>query len=160
MQLNPATFWRDNDTQRPPLTAALVREAETTLGVQLPPALLDLLRVQNGGYTNEFAFPMPPPTPWGDDYLLLDELFGIVPDPTLRTTQNLLDTPYLTAEWCLPPRQVLLAGDGHTWLSLDYRAGPVPAMVWLDADDALVVPVAPSFEAFLAGLVPAGQLGA
>ncbi|WP_425558975.1 SMI1/KNR4 family protein [Kutzneria kofuensis] len=43
-------FWGDGtyDVQ-PPLTDEDVREAEALLGVTLPAALLDLLRIQNGG---------------------------------------------------------------------------------------------------------------
>ncbi|WP_243460428.1 hypothetical protein [Streptomyces sp. M54] len=44
------TFWEDGGFGvHQPLTDEMVREAERALGVTLPLALLDLLRIQNGG---------------------------------------------------------------------------------------------------------------
>ena len=60
----------------------------------------------------------------------------------------------MTREWGLPPRQVLLTGDGHWWISLDYRAGDVPSVAWLAIDHGQDIQVAPSFAAFLDGLLP------
>lgn len=60
----------------------------------------------------------------------------------------------MTREWGLPPKQVLLTGDGHWWISLDYRRGEVPSVAWLAIDHDEDVQVAPSFAAFLDGLLP------
>jgi len=129
-------------------------QAEAILGVRLPSTLVDLLRVQNGGYTFGFAHPMSQPTTWAKDHIPLDDLAGIVTDPSIRTAQNLLQTKYLTAEWDLPPKQVLLSGDGHYWITLDYRNGPTPSVARIDVECGEDIQVAESFEAFLAGLVP------
>jgi hypothetical protein len=47
-------------------------------------------------------------------------LHGIGPAGQAGTT-TLLDTPYLVQEWELPTPVVLLSGDGHYWIALDYR---------------------------------------
>jgi hypothetical protein len=85
----------------------------------------------------------------------LHELFGIVTEPDHKTAQNMLLTEYITKEWGLPPRQVLLAGDGHYWVTLDYRCGAEPSVGWIDTECGEDMQIAPSFDVFLAGLVPA-----
>ena len=155
MAIPDSEFWSDNYYQHPPLTDEMLAEAEANLGVRLPPRLVDLLRIQNGGYTQGFAHPMPRRTTWAEDHVPLDELAGIVTDPNIRTAQNLLLTEYMTKEWGLPPRQVLLAGDGHFWITLDYRRGDVPSVAWIDTECDEDIQIADSFEAFLKGLVPA-----
>ena len=51
-------------------------------------------------------------------------------------------------------------GDGHWWIALDYRhsgADGPPTVVWIDVDRDEDVPLSPSFEDFVAGLVTADQ---
>lgn len=151
-------FWDEENEWHPPLTAEMLAAAEAQLGVTLPAEYVRLLRVQNGGYTRGFAFPMPQGTSWAEDHIPLDELFGIITDPTLETSQNILETAYMTQEWGLPPRQVILAGDGHWWITLDYRDGEVPAVAWIDVECDQDLQAAPTFSAFLEGLVPASKL--
>ena len=59
------------------VTSAVVQEAERMLGVRLPQMLIDLLQVQNGGYTAGFVFPTNQPNSWADGCVPMDELFGI-----------------------------------------------------------------------------------
>lgn len=150
-------FWSDSPHGvQPPLTDEAVRDAEKVLGVRLPEALLELLRVQNGGVVvdERSAFPSGP-TSWASDHAPFDSLMGI---GAAERTTSLLDTPYLVGEWGLPSPVVLLTGDGHWWIALDYRTcGPdgEPSVVWLDADDESELALAPDLRTFLAGLVPA-----
>ncbi|MFD9703915.1 SMI1/KNR4 family protein [Lentzea sp. NPDC059081] len=153
-------FW-DTGTHgvQPPLTPDAVRDAEKVLGVRLPEALLELLRVQNGGTVvdSRTAFPVTSATSWASDHVPFDSLMGIGPEGGALT---LLDTPYLVGEWDLPSPVVLLCGDGHTWVALDYReCGPdgEPSVVWLDADAESELPLAPDLRTFLDGLVPADR---
>ncbi len=146
-------FWSTNYYEHPPLADAAVFEAETILGVKLPIELIELLRVQNGGYTQGFAYPMSRPTSWAADHIPLDHLAGIIVDPECSSPMNMVRTPEMSAEWGLPPRQVLLSGDGPYWITLDYRSGPVPSVAWIDVECSEDVQVAPSFSAFLDGLV-------
>jgi hypothetical protein len=157
MPIDPHAFWGANHYNHPPLTDEMVVQAEARLGVRLPQELIDLLRIQNGGYTQGFAHPMQQKTTWAEDHVPLDDLAGIVLDPQHETAQNLLDTGYMTQEWGLPPHQVLLSGDGHYWITLDYRNGPDPSVAWIDVECGEDMQVAGSFAAFLAGLVPASD---
>ena len=125
MAIDPHKFWGSNYYNHPPLTDAMVSHAESVLGVKLPPELVALLKIQNGGYTLGFAHPMSQPTTWAADHVPLDDLAGIVVIPEHETAQNLLHTEYMGREWGLPEKQVLLSGDGHYWITLDYRKGSV-----------------------------------
>ncbi|MEQ1823472.1 MAG: SMI1/KNR4 family protein [Fimbriimonadaceae bacterium] len=147
-------FWGSNYYKHPPLTDEMVAEAERQLGVKLPEYYVDLLRIQNGGSTNEFAFPMSVRTSWAPDHISLSELAGIVLDPETESCQNIMVTEYMTREWDLPPNQVLLTGEGHWWITLDYRNGPEPSVAWIDVECGEDIQIASSFSAFYAGLVP------
>ncbi|WP_164964057.1 SMI1/KNR4 family protein [Rubrivivax sp. JA1026] len=155
MAIPTASFWGTNYYGHPPLTDNMLRRAEEVLQVKLPKALISLLRIQNGGYTNGFAHPMPARTSWAADHVPLDELFGVVTDESVQTAQNILSTAYMTKEWDLPPKQVLLSGNGHWWITLDYRRGPAPSVAWMDVDCGEDVQISPSFSEFMNGLVPA-----
>ena len=155
MAIDKNTFWGSNHYEHPPLTDETLGRAEGALGVRLPTELIELLRIQNGGYTEGFALPMSRATSWASDHIPLEALNGIVLDPNFETALNLMDTAYMTAEWDLPPQQVLLAGAGHYWITLDYRNGPAPSVAWIDIDSGEDFQVADSFAAFLSNLVPA-----
>lgn len=154
MAIPPNEFWGENYYNHPPVTDRMIATAEQQLGVKLPTEYLALLRIQNGGYTQGLAHPMTRRTSWADDHVPLHSLAGIVTDQKLRTCHNILDTEYLTREWDLPSHQVLIAGEGHWWISLDYRKRKKPSVVWLNVESDQDFQIAPSFAAFLAGLVP------
>lgn len=120
----------------------------------LPATLMDLLQVQNGGQVAEAwdAFPVDQATSWGDDHVPFADLMGIG-----RTdgTSSLLDTPYLVGEWGLPSPVVLLSGDGHYWIGLDYRTcgrQGEPAVSWFDTELESELTLAPDFRSFVEGL--------
>ncbi|PVY37962.1 SMI1/KNR4 family protein [Pontibacter virosus] len=121
-------FWDSNYYNHPDLTDEMVEMAEKELGLKLPSLLIEFLKVQNGGYTKGFAYPMKQRTTWAEDHVPLSELFGIVTEKSFKTAQNILATHYMTKEWGLPEKQVLLAGDGHWWITLDYRKGNIPSV--------------------------------
>lgn len=160
MAIPPDQFWGTNYYGHPPLTDDMLLRAEEVLGVRLPTALVSLLRIQNGGYTNGFAHPMLVSTTWAEDHVPLNDLFGIVTDESVQTAQNILSTAYMTEEWGLPPNQVLLSGDGHWWITLDYRRGPEPSVAWIDVECGEDVQISPSVSEFLSGLVPAATYDA
>ncbi|GAA2324968.1 SMI1/KNR4 family protein [Streptomyces kunmingensis] len=147
-----ATFWADGDLGvQPPLTDETVGEAERVLGVTLPSALTDLLWVQNGGIVADEhgAFPTGQPTSWSEGHVPFDALMGIGPS---GQTPSLLDTPYLVTEWGLPSSIVLLSGDGHYWIGLDYRGcGPDgdPSVTWFDTDLDTDLTLAGVFKTFV-----------
>lgn len=144
-----ASFWSAHTYGvQPALTEATVADAEQVLGLRLPESLLDLLRVRNGGcVTDEWAaFPTHQPTSWSEDHIPFAELMGIgIGGHGL----SLLKTPYLVEEWGLPSPVVLLSGDGHYWIGLDYRAcgeRGEPSVTWFDTDSGAELPLAPDFR--------------
>lgn len=156
MPFDPANFW-SSSSARPPVADAELVGAEQRLQVRLPPEYVALLKLQNGGYTQGFGHPMAVPTSWADNHVPLESLagIGVVTGATWRP--DILDSDYLTKEWGLPPRQVLLAGDGHWWITLDYRSGATPSVRWLDVEVGEDLLVAPLFGEFIAGLRPIAE---
>ncbi|GAA1405932.1 SMI1/KNR4 family protein [Catellatospora coxensis] len=151
-----ATFWAGRDTPMtlPPLTGELLGEAERELGVTLPSSLVELLRLRNGGVVADAwnAFPTAEPTSWAPDHVPFDHLAGI---GSAAGTITLSDNAYLVREWDLPSPVVLLSGDGHYWVALDYRAcgaAGEPSVTWLDADFGTELHLADDFRAFVCGL--------
>lgn len=153
MAIDKNEFWDENYYNHPPLTDDMVSTAEKMLSVKLPSLLIELLKVQNGGYTKGFAFPMAEKTTWAENHVPLSDLFGIVTDESIKTAQNILDSHYMTEEWGLPEKQVLLTGDGHWWITLNYRKSSTPSVSWIDVECGEDVHVANSFEDFINGLV-------
>jgi hypothetical protein len=49
---------------------------------------------------------------------------------------------------------VLLTGDGHWWIALDYRKPGEPSVTWLDADAEEELALAPDFRSFVEALTP------
>ena len=135
-----------------PLTEAMVARAEETLGVRLPEPYLALLHVQNGGYTTDVfqAHPAPEPTSWASDHVPFDSMFGIG-----ANGEGVLQSAVLSREWRMPAGLVLLTGDGHWWIALDYRrsgsAGP-PSVVWYDNEVGEDIQLACNFKTFIEGL--------
>ena len=147
-------FWDKNSQHEvlPPLTDEMVARAEATLGVRLPDAYVALLRIQNGGYTADAfqAYPAPEPTSWADDHVPFDSMFGIG-----KQDEGILQNAYFLREWKMPDGLVLLTGDGHWWIALDYRrSGPAapPSVVWYDNEVGEDVRLTDDFETFVLGL--------
>lgn len=154
MKINKPDFWGSNYYSHPPLTEDMIIAAEKSLNVKLPGLFIELLKIQNGGYTRGYAFPMTEKTTWAENHVPLLELFGIVTDEDILTGQNILDSEYIANEWGLPEKQILLAGDdGHWWITLDYRKGSIPSVLWIDVECNEDIHIASSFEEFISGLV-------
>ncbi|MFD9502578.1 SMI1/KNR4 family protein [Streptomyces sp. NPDC060035] len=148
-------FWGDGEYGvQPALTDEATHEAEHLLRVTLPSDLLDLLRVQNGGSVTQErnAFPVSTPNSWSESHVPLADLMGIGRRDRMS---SLLDTPYLAEEWELPSPVVLLSGDGHFWIGLDYRVcgrDGEPSVTWFDTDHAVEQALAGNFRSFVEGL--------
>jgi hypothetical protein len=156
------SFW---DAERkvgevPPLTEDLVATAERELGVLLPGELLRLPRRQNGGVVAD-AWDACPADPnfWARDHVPFETLFGIGP-PDIPGPITLLHTPYLVQEWDLPTSIVLLSGQGHWWIALDYRRRgrhASPAVTWIDNEMDHEQTLAPDFHTFVERLTSSSR---
>jgi hypothetical protein len=151
--IDSTNFWDINYYNNPPLTDNIVIEAEEVLNVKLPILFINLLKIQNGGYTKGFAFPMKQKTTWSENHVPLNELFGIVFDKSIESGHNILDSNYLTQEWGLPEKQIVINGDGHWWITLDYRVGDNPIVKWIDVECEEELLIANNFDDFINGLV-------
>ena len=157
MAIDLTKFWDETSATPPPLSKEFIEQAEQELGLRLPIDLLTLLIKRNGGYTRGFVYPVTRPASWAENHVPFDELFGLLPPDTTGSI-SILDTPYLTQEWGIPEKQVLLSGDGHWFITLDYRHGSEPSVTWIDTEMEEDIPVAASFSAFLAGLTDRDEI--
>ncbi|MBP5988115.1 MAG: SMI1/KNR4 family protein [Azonexus sp.] len=154
MVINSSQFWGTDSDHNPPITDEILTEAEGILGVNFPEELVALWRVQNGGYTQGFVYPTHRKTTWAEDHVSFHELFGIGSTASPSGIHNILNSEYMIKEWGLPSNQVLLAGDGHWWISLDYRNSRIPCVTWLDVAAGQDIELSPSFGEFLSKLLP------
>lgn len=133
-----------------PLTDDMVRKAEDKLGIKLPYSYIQLLKQQNGGYLIFNAHPTDVPTSWASNHVHVDHLFGI----GMGTEKGILDSSYLIQEWDLPENIVLLSGDGHALIALDYRQTKTePPVMYIDVEQNQEIQLANNFESFINGLV-------
>lgn len=153
MKFNKDEFWDTNYYDNPPLTMSMIELAEKELRVRLPELFISFLHIQNGGYTQGFAYLMNQKTAWAEDHVPLNEMFGIVTEKSFESGHNILQSPYLTKEWGLPENQVAISGDGHWFITLDYRKGEKPSVRWIDVECNEDIHVADNFESFIDKLI-------
>ena len=155
----PQDFWDADSTHGvlDPLTEDKVRSAEQLLGVTLPSALVELLGLQNGGKVASpyRSCPTDQPTSWARDHVPFESCHGIGDG-----SQSITESPYFNDEWGQPAELVLLAGEGHWWVALDYRDRAEPSVVWFDNEVGQDITLAPTFEHFLAKLAPTPPIDA
>ena len=124
-----------------------ILKAEKKLGVRLPEEYKALILEQNGGYINFNAFPSERPTSWAKDHVQFDYLLG------LGKKAGILESKYIIKEWELPDNLILIHGDGHTWIALDYRETKEnPPVHYFDSEFEENYKLADSFGEFLSKL--------
>lgn len=159
--VTPLEFWEEAEAHLPDFSSATLAKLEAHIGISLPTALVDLLRIKNGGYVGPFEFVLAGlqlerrEEVFGDA-ILVNELYGIADESgmDLGKRLSLFDSPALIEEWQLPSGLVLLGGDGHVWYALDARAEDRLPVVAVDADSAQVLQLTETFESFLEALAP------
>lgn len=154
----PADLWRVPvylPYLQPRLTERAVVSAEKKLGVKLPRAYLDLLRVQNGGYLRLTSI--------SPNLAPVNCIAGIGPRFPSILAKNWDDVKaFMSEQGIRKPARIdaLLpfCGDGHFHYCLDYRkSGPrgEPKVTYIDTESfGIDKVVAPSFDAFLRKLRP------
>ncbi|MFP7270259.1 SMI1/KNR4 family protein [Bacillus safensis] len=147
------SFWEIDDESYYTLkkiTAEEVAKAEKKLGVTLPDTYKKLILEQNGGYTVHNAFPTTHSNSWAEDHIQFNHLLGIAEG------EGIMDSAYLIKEWELPEGLVLINGDGHTWVAMDYqKTKENPAIHYFDVEMEEDFKLADSFDEFIEGLYTA-----
>ncbi|GMG78154.1 SMI1/KNR4 family protein [Bacillus safensis] len=147
------SFWEIDDEgyyTLKKITAEEVAKAEKKLGVTLPDTYKKLILEQNGGYIIHNAFPTTHSNSWAEDHIQFNHLLGIAED------EGIMDSAYLIKEWELPEGLVLINGDGHTWVAMDYRKTKEnPAIHYFDVEMEEDFKLADSFDEFIEGLYTA-----
>ncbi|MCY7470455.1 SMI1/KNR4 family protein [Bacillus safensis] len=147
------SFWEIDDEgyyTLKKITAEEVAKVEDKLGVTLPDTYKKLILEQNGGYTVHNAFPTTHSNSWAEDHIQFNHLLGIAED------EGIMDSAYLIKEWELPEGLVLINGDGHTWVAMDYRKTKEnPAIHYFDVEMEEDFKLADSFDEFIQGLYTA-----
>ncbi|WCL55963.1 SMI1/KNR4 family protein [Bacillus safensis] len=132
------------------ISEAEISKAEKKLGVTLPDTYKKLILEQNGGYTIHNAFPTTHSNSWAEDHIQFNHLLGIAED------EGIMDSAYLIKEWELPEGLVLINGDGHTWVAMDYRKTKKnPAIHYFDVEMEEDFKLADSFDEFVERLYTA-----
>lgn len=143
----------DIDKEKVKLTDAMVKNAEKKFGVKLPNTYIDLCKIQNGGYITNQDFPTTVPTSWAEDHVNVEYINGIEDG---IEEEGILSSSYYIEEWELPKDIILICGDGHTWIAMDYRhTNEEPPIIFIDlewAEDIFILELAPNFKTFLEGL--------
>ncbi|MBV5111434.1 SMI1/KNR4 family protein [Bacillus altitudinis] len=129
------------------INEAEIAKAEKKLGVTLPDTYKKLILEQNGGYTIHNAFPTTHSNSRAEDHIQFNHLLGIAEG------EGIMDSAYLIKEWELPEGLVLINGDGHTWVAMDYRKTKEnPAIHYYDVEMEEDFKLADSFDEFIEGL--------
>jgi len=137
---------------------------EEELGYKLPLSYVALMRTQNGGYPARTCFPTTQPNNWADDHIAITGISGIgqANDSTLCGSGG---SQFWVKEWGYPDIGIYFADcptAGHQMVALDYReCGPQgePSVVYVDQEDNYsIIQLAPSFTAFITGLVEEDEL--
>ena len=153
-------MWLDVfETPNPPFSEALVEQVERILGVRLPLSYVNLMRERNGGYLEPRLLRVGVTLPEkfkgyiSHGHLGVASIAGLNTAPD--TSGSLTQSSYMIDEWDLPCGLVLLDGDGHTWIALDYReTNEAPAVVFVLAGQSECLKLADNFGEFLQKLVP------
>lgn len=137
-----------------PAAAEEFARTEQVLGVKLPPELLTVLQVRNGGQLRLTSLKLTPEgrKKYGRKSYSFTRLAGLHPTDGEAITQQ---TALARQEWELPEGLIPLSGDGHFWCCLDYRVcGPqgLPSITHVDLEGEQEFALAPSFAEFISGL--------
>ncbi|WP_144471188.1 SMI1/KNR4 family protein [Bacillus pumilus] len=124
-----------------------IMKTEKKLGIKLPQEYKNLVLEQNGGYLECNAFPTDRPTSWAENHIQFDHLLGI------GKKEGILESDYLIKEWELPKDIILISGDGHSWVALDYRnTTENPPVHFFDLEMEEDFKLADSFNEFISKL--------
>lgn len=149
----------DFSVPNPEVTDSLIEKVESTLDIKLPDSYIELMREKNGAYLEEQLIEVKCNIPEklqyyvDNNYVSMGSISGIGLNE--NNTGCILSTKYMTNEWDLPERLVLLDGDGHTWVALDYRVREFdPPIIFIETDNYSHVEIAKNFSDLINKMVP------
>jgi hypothetical protein len=88
---------------------------------------------------------------FGEGYYQITRFYSLDPNEA----GSVFDSAYLIETWDLPKELVLIDGDGHTWLALDYRdLKKIPRVIVIESDEGNSLVVADNFKEFISTLLP------
>lgn len=158
-------FWEEDedhawdDHMGPTPSDGLIAELEKELGYKLPESYIWLMKKHNGGAPRNAAFPTKEPTGWGDNYIVIEGIYGIGRDKAYMICGG-VGTKFMVEEWGYPDIGVAICdcpSAGHDMVFLDYRdCGPQgePKVSYVDQEmDYKIIVLADNFEEFIRGLV-------
>lgn len=122
------------------LTDKMIKDFEQKIGYKLPASLIELLKIQNGGYVR-YSLPETPPM----------QLWGIGKKyPSLTVLANELDEEEYGEFSFSLEGLIAFDGDGHYYLCLDYRENkdnPQVSYIDIECDEEEII--ADNFDEFL-----------
>ncbi|ROR98006.1 SUKH superfamily protein [Sinobacterium caligoides] len=87
---------------------------------------------------------------FGDGFYEIGSFHGLDPNEG----QSIFDSEWLSQEWELPEKLVLIEGDGHEWLALDYRrSSEEPKVIIIESEGCTYKVLASNFNAFIESLI-------
>jgi len=161
----------------PPADTNDISEAEAILSVTLPNSYKEFVKQTNGVYLSAShpisAYPNELSMWLSDNYLPVSDILGVNKaehrhnnfeinslieewgvDGKKVCTQSIFDSKYLRDEWNLPDGLILLSGDGHFWIALDYRHVAIdPPVIFIESELGNWCKVADNFALFLKGVI-------
>ena len=138
----------ENSNVLNPIGISRIKEVEHQLGVLLPTLYVEMILEQNGGEIIYNACPSPVPTVWGEKYVKVDSIMGIEEDGGILVSDQYIN------EWGMPKNLILLNGDGHTWIALDYRKNKeFPSVIFIDNEREQIIELALNYESFIKKLM-------
>nr|WP_315485423.1 SMI1/KNR4 family protein [uncultured Undibacterium sp.] len=134
-------------------TEERIQMFEDEYGVRLPPEYIQYAGTKSSSVvklplcdneSTQFYF--------GEGFYTLGKLADIEPDPY---GSSIFDSASLAEEWGLPKKLMLIEGDGHTWLALDYRESTTdPKVIVIESDEGKHLLVANNFKEFVQSILP------
>lgn len=138
------------------LTDEDIQNAEQFFNVKLPKEFIDLLKIQNGGYLKKKRLPVHFKNDLANDHIPFDVLFGV------KEKKGIMESKYLLKEWGIKEKNlILLSGDGHFWIALDYRNdNKNPEIVYIDTTEQKITKIYDSFNEMINNLYeePANEI--
>lgn len=129
------------------LTNEDINLAEKHFNVKLPKAYINLLKQKNGGELRYNALPISLDRWENDNHIIIEHLLGI------KENDGIMETDYYVKEWEIKRRNIiLLSGDGHEWLALDYDKTEVPKVIFIQTDNERIIELYSSFDEMLENL--------